>query len=311
MVLRNSFIQTSINYIYRYPKSAILKFKRFGGILNYLRMIREKDRMNMQSKILPPITSYSDGHPIHFLTGKRFLYQTLFCIQSLSKVTKTKFKFILVDDGSFDADLISQINRQLPYAEIITKSEIDKNLQNRLPPDLYPHLHRKRKEYPHIKKLTDVHTLPGTGWRLVFDSDMLFWGEPLTILSWLTHPTRPIYMIDCQDSYGYSHHLLENICNEVVAKRINVGVIGLNSGDIDWKKLDAWVYQLEQKEGPSYSLEQALTAILIGEKPSTILDSDQYVVNPTSSSVTRKPEILHHYVDLSKERYFKKEWKKI
>lgn len=274
-------------------------------------MMHGRELMEKASINLPPVTSHPDGLRIYFLTGKKYLYQTLFCIQSLSKVTGENLRFILADDGSFDEKIITRIHSQLPGAEIITKADIEKNLQEYLPEELYPILHKKRREYPHIKKLTDIHTLAGGQWKLVMDADMLFWNEPTAIINWLTRPDKPIYMQDCQNAYGYSAKLMELLCGKKIPDLLNVGVIGLNSENIDWTKLNQWVSALEEKEGTSYYLEQALTAMLIGETKATVLPANDYIVNPDNETINYRKGILHHYVDLSKEGYFKQAWKMV
>ena len=303
-------IQHIINILYRYPLSTINKYKRFGGYFNYRGMLHSQRQMKKASLKLSPVLSNPIGPAVYFLTGKNYLYQTLFCVQSLSKVTKTTFKMVLVDDGSFDYDLIQTIHRQLPGATIITQSAIEKNLDDILPDHLFAAMHQKRKVYPHIKKLMDIHTLPGT-WKLVLDSDMLFWANPEAIISWLKNPRKPIYMQDCQNSYGYSKELMEELCGSTIPDLVNVGAIGLNSTAIDWVKLNNWVKVLEEKEGTSYYLEQALTAMLLSETEAIILPGDEYIVNPDIGLINNKTGALHHYVDLSKEGYFKKAWKMI
>lgn len=260
---------------------------------------------------LAPVTSHPDGDKIYFLTGKKYLYQTLFCIHSLAKVTTARLQFILVDDGTFNDELYKQIKRQLPGCTVIKNHDIERNLQQILPEEKYPNLHRKRKEYPHIKKLIDIHTIPGNNRKLVLDSDMLFWTEPKAILNWLRTSDKPLYMQDCQNSYGYSKALMEQLNNSKIPNFVNVGVIGLNSTQINWKQLNEWVAKLEEKEGASYYLEQALTAMLIGENQAEVLSSHEYIVNPDIETIENRKGTLHHYVDLSKEGYFKKAWKAI
>lgn len=258
-----------------------------------------------------PVISHSDGSEIYFLTGKRYLYQTFFCIRSLAKVTSARFKFILIDDGSFDDGIIQTINQYLPGSKVVTQADIEENLSKTLPLQQFAVLHQKRKVYPHIKKLTDIHTIPGNDWKLVLDSDMLFWAEPVAVLNWLKKPGNPLYMQDCQNSYGYSKTLMEQLTGSKIPDFVNVGVIGLNSAQINWGQLNEWVATLEEKEGTSYYLEQALTAMLIGENQAKVLPSNEYIVNPDKAEIETRTGTLHHYVDLSKEGYFKKAWKTI
>ncbi|WP_316759891.1 hypothetical protein [Pedobacter aquatilis] len=304
------FIQISINFLYRHPLAKYKLLKRFGGYFNYQKILKEKMKMQNHSEMLKPIQSYSDGLNIYFLTGKMYLYQTLFCICSLKASTKLKFKFTLVDDGSFDKELINLIRIKLPDAEVVTTEMININIDNILPENEFPILRQKRKEYAHIKKLTDIHTIPGE-WKLVLDSDMLFWNEPIEIIEWLKNPNMPLHMIDCEQSYGYTEKLMEELTGYKIPDLVNVGVMGFNSKSLNWRDLEDWTKILEEKEGKTYYLEQALSAMLLSNKQTMALRQSNYKVNPTKEEVFNNEGVLHHYVDLSKEWYFKNAWKKL
>lgn len=267
--------------------------------------------MERSSLKLNPVVSHPHGLPVYFLTGKKYIYQTLFCIQSLTKATSKPFRFVLVDDGSFDAKLIKHINRLLPGAKVIDASVINKNLESKLPKAAFQQLHQKREVYPHIKKLTDIHTITEDPWKLVLDSDMLFWNEPAEIINWLMAPDKPLHMVDCEQSYGYSVSLMESLCCTSVKPLVNVGAIGLNSDHINWRNIQHWVKLLEEKEGTSYYLEQAITAMLIGDVNAVELDSSRYIVSPDKTAIEHKNGTLHHYVDLSKEGYYKTAWESL
>ena len=304
-------IQTIINKLYRYPKADWKRIQDFGGYFSYQKMMRNRKLMEQASFTLPPVNSYPAGLSIYFLTGEKFLYQTLFCIASLSKVSAERFQFILVDDGSFTKELTGRINQQLPGAEIVTKAAIEQNLEEKLPGSNYPVLRRKRREYPHIKKLIDIHTLPTRGWKLVLDSDMLFFDEPLAMINWLKNPVNPLHMIDCTNSYGYSFALMGKLSGHNVPEKANVGTIGMNSALINWTEIESWVKQMEEQEGRSYYLEQALSAMLIAGQSCTVLEKDDYIVNPDSETIAKGSGTLHHYVDLSKKGYYNIAWRKI
>jgi len=303
-------LQSVINFLYRYPKAHLIRYKRFGGYFGYLRMLRGKALMEQAAMGLPPLSSAVDGLTVYFLTGKKYLYQTLFCIRSLDMSSENNYQFVLVDDGSIDKRLTAQINRQLPGARIVTRRMIGQNLAQQLPEAEYPVLYHKRKVYPHIKKLTDIHTIPGNGWKLVLDSDMLFCNKPTALISWLENPDKAIYMQDCLESYGYTRALMEELCGSPVPNLLNVGVIGLNSSLVNWKNIENWTKTLEEKEGSSYYLEQALTAMLLAGCDAHILPAAEYIVNPEEEAIRNQTGILHHYVDLSKEGYFKQAWRK-
>ncbi|MXV52823.1 glycosyl transferase [Pedobacter sp. HMF7647] len=304
--------QKLVDKIYREPKFRWQEMNRFGGKKAYEQMLAGKTEMESASYSFSPIKCFHDGLPIYFLTGKKYLYQTLFCLKSLSKYCNEKFCIYLVDDGSFDAELISRVKRQLPGAIIIDSKTIENKIANYLPKTTFPVLNRKRAEYPHIKKLTDVHLFDGgPEFKLVLDSDMLFWAEPEELIAWLKNPQLTLHMVDCMESYGYPKAKLEAICNTVIPDLVNVGAIGLKSNNINWEKLEYWVDELENSEGKSYYLEQALSAMIIGSTPSVVLNSNDYIVNPSEKDVNTCKGTLQHYVDLSKKDYFNIAWKKV
>ena len=297
-------LQRIINILYRHPKSSWKHVKRFGGFMDYQKMRIQKIRMKKMSERLDPVHSYENGLTIYFLTGEKYLFQTLFCITSLVRQTNQQFNFILIDDGSFTDKLVERVALQLPGSTVFREEHIQRILSEQLPIHRYPNLNKKREIYPHIKKITDIHSLPGHQWKLVLDSDMLFWSEPTALIDWLKSPDRPLHMIDCDDSYGYSHDLMSSLCGGIKSL-INVGAIGLSSNILNWDLLEAWISTLEEKEGQSYYLEQALSAMIIGMSDSVVLNKEEYIVNPSTSATG----ILHHYVDLSKKIYFMEKWK--
>jgi hypothetical protein len=305
------FLQKLINILYRFPKSKLNTYQRFGGYSNYRKMTDGNKEMKLAVHDLPVSMAFNDGLPVYFLTGGKYIHQTLFCINSLLKVSKEKYHFFLVDDGTFNATIVGLIAEKLPGATIVSAEQINENLATYLPADKFPVLNFKRKTYPHIKKLTDIHTSSPTGWKLVLDSDMLFWKEPTAINNWLKRTDRPIHMVDSEESYGYKTDLMQEICGGIIPSLLNVGVIGLNSADLKWEKLEEWVVALEENEGTSYYLEQALTAMIVSGTDAVVLNKNDYKVNPTHLDLELESNVLHHYVDLSKEVYYKKAWKLI
>ncbi len=303
-------IQPLINLLYRYPKAALEKMGKFGGYFSYRRMQYNRGRMEKAAYLLPSVHSRPGGLPVYFLTGKNYLYQTLFCINSLDKHSGGLFSYILVDDGSFNKAIIHRILKQLPGAVIITQDMILKNLEKTLPRTQFPVLWRKRREYPHIKKLTDVHTIPGDNWKLVLDSDMLFYEKPTAIMNWLENPGSPLHMVDCAESYGYPTAVMARLANASIPPLLNVGAIGLDSAAINWRQIEEWITALEETCGKSYYLEQALSAMLIAGKNSVILPAGEYIVNPAMPG-NENTGVLHHYVDLSKKYYYNTAWKKV
>lgn len=255
--------------------------------------------------LAPPGTGAKD---VFFLTGRRFWYQTAFCFWSLRRQGGDALRLVLIDDGTIDAGVRSECERIFPGSRIVDAAEVTTRLNQVLPIARFPSLRRQRENYLHLRKLTDVHA-GLEGWKLVCDSDMLFFRRPEMVLSWLSTPEAPLHMADVQDAYGYPEETLTELAHERLPSKVNVGVFGLLSDAIDWEKVEWWCTQLLQRHGTSYYLEQALCALLLSGKPRVELPAADYVLMPDEAECRRPRAVLHHYVAESKRGYFRHAWK--
>jgi hypothetical protein len=256
---------------------------------------------------LPVWPAPHSGSPeVYFLTGRRFWYQTAFCLHSL-RCHGGDVRAVFIDDGSFDTALVEEMTAKFPGSRIVTAGETEKRLDAVLPTDRYPTLRSQRLTYLHLRKLTDAHA-GGAGWRLVLDSDMLFFRRPDALLAWLAAPDRPVHMVDIHDAYGYPTASLAALTPETVPEKVNVGICGFRSDDIDWDFLEHAAAALVSRHGTSYYLEQALVALLASTRRPLRLSSTDYLLMPTEDECLRPTAALHHYVDLSKRGYFRHAW---
>lgn len=281
------------------------------GLKNHIATRRGAKKMMAHSLNLKETHSNNDKPRflVYFLTGKKYWYQTAFCLYSLQKcTTEVQIDAVFIDDGSLDVQLIGQINRQFPSSTVKTQAEINKRIEEHLPYSQFPLLNKKRKIYPQIRKLLDVH-VGDSGWKLVLDSDMLFFKNPEQIAAWLKNTNSPFFLYDPVTSYHYSFELMQSLRNQKVTANLNVGAIGLKSESIDWSSLEHWVATMEKSEGSSYYLEQALSAMLVAGQEIEIADPARYIVLPNKQEATIPSAIMHHYVADSKESYLKESWK--
>lgn len=296
------------NFIYR-PLSLVKYVAKFGGLINVIKMEIGKRAMKSASENIFYEVSDDNAAQVFFLTGQKYWHLTAYCFYSLVKASKQPFQPVFVDDGSFDKDLIKRILKQFPGCVVKTSKEIESNIKAHLPADKFPILNHKRKTYPHIRKLTDIHA-GSSGWKLVLDSDMLFFSEPVDINNWLKAPEKPFFLHDTVSSYHYNIELMERLAGHSIFDKINVGAAGFKSEDINWHDVERWIGELEKKQEKSYLLEQALSAMLSTAFP-IIADKNQYIVMPCDKEVKQPSAALHHYVAKSKEWYYKLAWRLI
>ncbi len=298
--------------MYYAPLGAVRRSIREGGPLQQWRVARAHRAMQQAASQLAPQDvppPPDDEPPVCFLTGKKYWHQTAFCAHSLEHAAGRTFHFQFFDDGSFDQTLIREANRLFPRASIHDAASLATSLDQHLPANRYPILRAHRLVYPHLKKLTDLHCGQNSP-RLVLDSDMLFFRRPNALLDWLATPTCPLHMADVDDAYGYPQDVLSSLSTSTIPSRVNVGVLGLNSAQINWSRLESICATLLSLHGPSYYLEQALSALILSElPPATSLPVAQYLTWPNRDECVRPTAALHHYVADSTLTYYSLAWR--
>jgi hypothetical protein len=248
---------------------------------------------------------------IHMVTGQRYWYQSLFCLYSLGTRGAVPFSARLYDDGTLTAEQKRMLLRALPRSTIIDNATIETTLNEMLPASEFPVLRRLRKSYPHIRKLTDIHSAPGA-WKLVLDSDMLFFARPEALIDWSHDPQSPIFLQDTENSYGYPLESMQALAGYPIPELVNVGIFGFNSHDICWQTLETWCRTLIAEHSMHYCLEQALCAMLSARFANRVcLPANDYIVAPDSLQTAPAKPVLHHYVSESKTLYFTRSWQTV
>ncbi|MDB6170441.1 MAG: hypothetical protein JWM88_3305 [Verrucomicrobia bacterium] len=271
----------------------------------------EEGRREMERAALDlPVPAPATGEPLelHLLTGRRFWYQTAFCLWSFAHQTGRRLAPVIYDDGSLAEEFRAPLHRLFPGIVFVPQAEIVARLDDHLPAAKFPVLRERWTNYPNIRKLTDVHA-GRAGWKLVLDSDLLFFACPHLLVAWLDRPAGPLHAIDCETSYGYSRPLMNQLAGAPVAELVNVGLTGLNGGEIDWERLEHWTSALTAREGTSYYLEQALIAMLVAGRRCTVASRADYVTLPEPPEALACAAVMHHYVAHSKRWYFQHCWR--
>ncbi len=298
--------------LYHNPLNRLRDSLRNGGPFVERETERHRGEMEAAAFTLPPLPAPANAPrvTVHLLTGRRFWYQTAFCLHSFAHHAAAQLTAHIYDDGTFDEPLRAQLKRPGPGLEFHSAAGIGTRLDDLLPESKFPVLRERWRNYPNIRKLTDPH-LGSTGWKLVLDSDLLFFRRPDFLLDWCAAPDRPLHAVDCAESYGYSRALLEKLAGAPIPPLVNVGLCGLRSESLNWPELEAWCAELIAREKTSYYLEQALVAMLVARaQPCAVAPAIDYVTKPGRSEGTTPGAVMHHYVAESKRWYFRDGWRR-
>lgn len=311
LVVKNLRLGIILYRLYYAPKG-FLQQCFHKGMTNMALNYQAQLQMEKAAYRLGPVKIDGLASPpeIHFLSGRKFWYQTCFCAYSMVQQARTNLRPVIYDDGSLEKKYQDAIQKIFPDARIILKQEIEERIDECLPQSKFPYLRERRLNYPNMRKLTDIHAV-SHGWKLVLDSDMLFFRSPTFLLDWLNSPQQPCHMVDVETSYGYSDVLIASLAQAEIPERLNVGICGLRSEDIDWEQLEVWCKKMIEQEGTHYYQEQALTAMLMAGQSRAVAPAEDYIVMPEREEVINPKAVLHHYVADSKPWYFRYGWKHI
>lgn len=308
-----------IYLLYHRPLGCMKRSIREGGPIEQWRTERGRREMEAAAWQLTSIgprdhgtTGPRDGGKpveVQVLTGRKFWYQTAFCLYSFALASGREVRAVIHDDGSLDKEQAEVLLRLFPGSRVETRDMIIARLDELLPTSRFPTLRARRLELPLIKKITDIH-LGRSGWRMFFDADLLFFRRPGVLLGWWDNPSVPLTSVDVAYAYGYSIKLLDEIAGKPVYDLINTGLLGLRSDSIDWDKMEYWCRKLIERAGTDYYQEQALVALQLAGSDRVVLPQEDYLVYPRGPEALACEAVMHHYVDLSKKSYFRDNWRR-
>ena len=295
----------------------------YGGPARYQFMLDSEQQMKyyaLNSLKIDFTINENGKFDLNFLTGAKFLHQTLFCIysffQHLSKAEKREFSVTVFDDGSLSPENISCINTHFPGIHIIAYQESIATINAVLPKDKFPFIHKKANELFFFNKILFLHTQGRKGLKIYMDADMLFFRRPVEILDWLykhhQSNTATFALEDIKISYGYTSDIIQNIIPNCTIQKINAGLYAMHTHIIDYNYLEDKIREIDESYGSSYYMEQLITYLLLTQHDQlTLLPIEKYIVFPTEEEVRHPKGTLHHYVDLSKYSYLTTAWKLI
>jgi hypothetical protein len=296
---------------YYAPLAGIRRIFSEGGLRAAWRTSAGRRQMEAAARTLPRPTGLRSSNISPFvLTGTRFWYQSAFCLYSLSHYSGVELSPVFMDDGTLRETERIRLAEIFPRARFVEPAAALARLNRYLPREKFPVLRERWENYPNLRKLIDPH-LGSTGWKLVLDSDLLFFRAANFLVAWATDPRQPLHAVDSETSYGYSPPLLETLAGAPLAPRVNVGLCGLRSEELDWSKIERWCAQLQAAEGKHYYLEQALVAMLLAGRTCSVAPERDYVTLPVYPENSDCTAVMHHYVATSKRAYFERNWRRV
>jgi hypothetical protein len=250
-----------------------------------------------------PIKTGKNPITIHVLTGEFHSHLTCFCLYSLLRNADVPVVPMVHEDGTLKDCQREQLRRIIPSARFVSSQEAESLVELSFPRSRFPALRTMRDRLHLMRKLLDVHS-GKKGPTLLVDSDVFFYRNPDFLVEWLREGRDPIYMLDYQNSYGYDSAVLESAYGRPMPPCVNTGLCGFHSPAIDWDKLEFWAIRLLETAGVNHFSEQALTAMLLGDRKSDAAPSHEYMISPGLAETRNPAAVMHHFVVPSRTWYY-------
>jgi len=289
------------------PIGRVREHFRDGGPAERARTELGRTAMEAAACQLPALPNpASDAPEVHFLTGRRFWFQTAFLFTSLAP--HLHLRAVLHDDGSLDEPTRERLLNLAPGARVVGDAEARERLDTLLPAARFPRLRARREDLVLFRKILDVHA-GRPGWNLFLDSDQLALRRPALLADWLKAPDAALHMTDVGDAYGCPARALDRIAGTFVPRRVNTGILGLRGDTVDWERMEHHCAALDGLMRPHYYHEQALVALHLATQPARLATPPgDYVVLPRPPEARAPRAVWHHYVAGSKRWYYQARW---
>jgi hypothetical protein len=173
---------------------------RFG---RGLRVAYYRDVVRPQILKTAPVTELTDSRcEIHVLTSKADWLNLVWSLKSFYRASGRRYRLCIHDDGSLDAQAKAELAGQFPEARLMDRAASDREVLPSLA--AYPRCQAFRQSNHLAPKLFDFrHYLRGDR-MLLFDSDLLFFEEPVELLRRIETPGYRLNSVNADVASAYT-----------------------------------------------------------------------------------------------------------
>ena len=209
-----------------------------------------------------PIADLVDGTcEIHVMTSQRDVLNAVWALKSFYWMSQRRYRLCIHDDGSLALEHRQMLKQQFPDSRVIDRIEADQRLFQEL--KHFPKCLEFRRSNLLAPKLFDFVSYLETDRMLLFDSDLLFFHEPVNLLQRIEDNAygKNAFNADCGFAYTVNPDTIESQCGHTLHPRINsgLGLVQRSSIRFDW--VEEFLGIPEILDGHFWRIEQTLFAL--------------------------------------------------
>jgi hypothetical protein len=242
-----------------------------------------------------PLTYQQDPQEVHVLVGHSRIPMLLWMITSLIVASKTRWSFVVHDDGTLrDADE-ALLATNLPGCRVIRAAKADTTMHEVLQD--FPLLASYRTRHVFGKRLTDFAHFARSKSVVSIDSDILFFRDPTMFLGReALQPNRSVFLCDVKDTSLISPDVFAAKTGRELATPVNAGMFAIPKNFMDLHSMENIMSNFSLMDGTrdSWFIEQTVLGALASLKGSVSLLPADYVQSLEETS--RGDAVMRHYV---------------
>jgi hypothetical protein len=240
--------------------------------------------------------------PIHVLTSGKDWLLAAWMLASWFHFTGRNWRATIHDDGTLPQSAVGAFARMFRGSRVISRAESDRAMERLLTP--FPFCADYRKLHPRALKVFDPSHFAGASRFLLFDSDLLFFRAPATILDWVD----AIENRECwfnEDAEERSLLTAREAAADLQVQlwsRVNSGLCLLQTSSIDLDFCDRVLAETSILRGDVARVEQTLLALCASRAEAGGVLPKTYEVSLRGRA--REDGVSRHYAGPVRDRFY-------
>ena len=240
--------------------SLVYKFRAKYG--HGLRVAYYRDVVRPRILRTPPICGTTDSWAeIHVMTCSKDWLDMMWGLKSFYRCSRRRYQLCIHDDGSLTPDQQATVREHFPDARLIGRAQADDYVLGQLLD--FPRCREFRRTNLLAPKAFDFHAFLRSDRMLIFDSDLMFFQEPVALLNRLEDPSfrHNVFNEDCGHGYTVRPEEVRARIGHELLPRINSGLGLIHRGSIRHDWCEEFLGLPGILEGHFWRIEQTLIAL--------------------------------------------------
>ena len=242
------------------PGALYLRFhQKFG---HGLRVAWYRDVIRKRILKTPPIRNLTDDRcEIHAFTSMMDWLNLVWALKSFYRYSKRRYGLCIHGDGTLAGSELEELKVHFPDARIVHRHKADDLVLHKLKD--FPRLQEFRRNNLLAPKIVDFVSYLQSDRMLVFDSDILFFSEPTTLIQRIESEDYRLntFISDFQSAYTIDPVKAEHLLNFKVLPCFNSGLGLAHKDSIRYDWLEEFLALPGITEGYFWRIEQTLYAL--------------------------------------------------